>query len=228
MFVIRRYHQGVRGAHRDPTIHGRKDGNMPKRVDHEERRAQIAEALIRVAGRRGLHAVAMRDVAAEAGVSLRLVQYYFETKGRLLFYCLRHLTDGFTARAGARPAASGPHPGPRAAVQALLLASLPTDEESRTFHLLYSSYAILSVTDETLAAQPFVDDPDAAENTVTGLVERAQAEGSADPGVDARIEAISLLAMAAALGTGILVGQRSAESAVAVLHHHLDRIFTTT
>ncbi|MEV7561422.1 TetR/AcrR family transcriptional regulator [Streptomyces sp. NPDC048331] len=199
---------------------------MPKRVDHEERRAQIADALIRVAGRRGLHAVGMRDVAAEAGVSLRLVQYYFETKGRLLFHCLRRLTDGFTARTGAHLAAAGPRPGPRATVEALLRASLPTDEESRTFHLLYSSYAILSVTDGTPAAQPFVDDPVAAENALTELLERAQAEGSAGPGVDARTEAISLLAMAAAMGTSILVGQRSAESAAAVLRHHLDRIFT--
>ncbi len=71
---------------------------MPKRVDHEERRSQIAEALVRVAGRRGLHAVGMRDVAAEAGVSLRLVQYYFQTKEKLLFYGLQHLTDRFSAR----------------------------------------------------------------------------------------------------------------------------------
>jgi AcrR family transcriptional regulator len=28
----------------------------------------------------GLHATGMREVAAEAGVSLRLVQYYFGTK----------------------------------------------------------------------------------------------------------------------------------------------------
>ncbi|MFI8262378.1 MULTISPECIES: TetR/AcrR family transcriptional regulator [unclassified Streptomyces] len=199
---------------------------MPKRVDHEERRAQIAEALIQVAGRRGLHAVGMRDVAAEAGVSLRLVQYYFETKEKLLFYGLRHLTDRFTARVGARLAAAGPDPGPRATVEALLLASLPTDEESRTFHLLYSSYAILSVTDEALAAQPFIDNPDAAEHALTGLLEQAQASGAADPDVDARTEAISLLAMAATMGTSILVGQRSPESAIAVLRHHLDRIFT--
>ena len=39
---------------------------MPKRVDHAERRTEIAEALVRVAGRSGLHAVGMRDVAAEA------------------------------------------------------------------------------------------------------------------------------------------------------------------
>ncbi|WP_338674473.1 TetR/AcrR family transcriptional regulator [Streptomyces sp. SCSIO 30461] len=197
---------------------------MPKRVNHEERRAQIAEALIRVAGRRGLHAVGMRDVAAEAGVSLRLVQYYFETKEKLLFYGLQHLTEHFTARVGARLGAAGTDPGPRAAIEALLLASLPTDEESRTFHLLYSSYSILSVTDEALAAQPFIDNPDAAENALTGLLRQAQAAGLADPGVDVRTEAISLLAMAATMGTSILVGQRGPESAIAVLRYHLDRI----
>ncbi|MFB6817650.1 TetR/AcrR family transcriptional regulator [Streptomyces sp. NPDC056347] len=200
---------------------------MPKRVDHEERRTQIAEALIQVAGQRGLHAVGMRDVAAEAGVSLRLVQYYFETKEKLLFYGLQHLTSRFTARVGARLAAAGTDPGPRATVEALLLASLPIDEESRVFHLVYSSYAILSVTDEALAAQPFIDNPDAAENALAGLIEQARATGLADPGVDARMEAISLLAMAAAMGTSILVGQRNPESAIAVLRHHLDRIFAT-
>ncbi|MFJ5191664.1 TetR/AcrR family transcriptional regulator [Streptomyces sp. NPDC088394] len=199
---------------------------MPKRVDHEERRGQIAEALVRVAGRRGLHAVGMRDVAAEAGVSLRLVQYYFGTKEKLLLYGLRHLTDRFTARVGARLRATGENPGPRATAEALLLTSLPTDEESRTFHLLYSSYAILSVTDEVLAAQPFIDSPDAAEDALAGLLRQAQKDGLADPGVDTRTEAISLLAMAAGMGTSVLVGQRPAESAAEVLRHHLDRIFT--
>ncbi|MES9505762.1 TetR/AcrR family transcriptional regulator [Streptomyces sp. NPDC000609] len=199
---------------------------MPKRVDHEERRGQIAEALVRVAGRRGLHAVGMRDVAAEAGVSLRLVQYYFGTKEKLLLYGLQHLTDRFTERVGARLRAAGRDPGPRATAEALLLTSLPTDEESRTFHLLYTSYAVLSVTDEALAAQPFIANPDAAEDALAGLLRQAQEAGLADPGVDARTEAIGLLAMAAAMGTSILVGQRGPESATEVLRHHLDRIFT--
>jgi AcrR family transcriptional regulator len=201
---------------------------MPKRVDHDERRTQIAEALIQVAGRQGLHAVGMRDVAAEAGVSLRLVQYYFQTKEKLLFHGLQHLTDRFTARVGARLAAAGRDPGPRATVEALLLASLPTDEESRTFHLLYSSYSILSVTDEALAAQPFIDKPDAAENAIAQLIEQAQESGRADSEVDARTEAISLLAMTATMGTSILVGQRTPESAIAVLQYHLDRIFDSS
>ncbi|MFJ4685208.1 TetR/AcrR family transcriptional regulator [Streptomyces sp. NPDC088789] len=198
---------------------------MPKRVDHAVRRAEIAEALLRVAARRGLHAVGMRDVAAEAGVSLRLVQYYFETKEKLLLHGLRQLTERFGERVAARVRAAGGDPGPRATVEALLTAALPTDEESRVFHLVYTSYAVLSVTDPALAAQPFVKDPDAAEDALTGLLRRAQERGLLRPGVDARSEAVGLLALSSGLGTGVLVGQRSPEAALSALHYRLDRIF---
>ncbi|NUP22251.1 MAG: TetR/AcrR family transcriptional regulator [Streptomyces sp.] len=200
---------------------------MPKRVDHAERRAEIGEALVRVAGRRGLHAVGMRDVAAEAGVSLRLVQYYFETKEKLLLFGLELLTEQFGRRVSERlgAIAAGDAPGPRATVEALLMAALPVDEESRTFHHLYTSYAILSVTDPALAAQPFISRPDAAEDAVAGLLEQARDADLLRPGVEPRLEAIGLLALSAGLGTSILVGQRSAESATAVLRHGLDRIF---
>ncbi|MFF0067035.1 TetR/AcrR family transcriptional regulator [Streptomyces sp. NPDC005279] len=198
---------------------------MPKRVDHDVRRTEIAEALVRVAGRRGLHAVGMRDVAAEAGVSLRLVQYYFQTKEKLLLYGLQHLAGEFGERVADRVRAAGDDPGPRAMIEALLMASLPTDEESRTFHLVYTSYAVLAVTDKALAAQPFMDKPNAAEDTVAALLRKAKDAGLIGPDVDARAEAISLLAMSAGLGTSILVGQRGPESADAVLDYHLDRLF---
>ncbi|MDN3254677.1 TetR/AcrR family transcriptional regulator [Streptomyces mutabilis] len=198
---------------------------MPKRVDHAERRTEIAEALVRVAARRGLHAVGMRDVAAEAGVSLRLVQYYFETKEKLLLFGLEHLTGKFGERLTARIRAAGDGPGPRALVEALLMTALPTDEESRVFHHLYTSYAVLAVTDRTLAAQPFIKDPDAAEAALTDILRQAQGADLLQPGVDARLTAAGLLAMSAGLGTSILVGQRSPESAVAVLDDHLDRVF---
>ncbi|MFF4528641.1 TetR/AcrR family transcriptional regulator [Streptomyces sp. NPDC001407] len=198
---------------------------MPKHVDHDVRRAEIAEALVRVAGRRGLHAVGMRDVAAEAGVSLRLVQYYFQTKEKLLLYGLHHLARGFGERVAARVRAAGDDPGLRAVIEALLTAALPTDEESRRFHLLYTSYAVLAVTDESLAAQPFIASPDAAEATVAGLLQKAEEAGLTAPGVDARAEAISLLAMSAGLGTSVLVGQRDPETAAGILTRHLDRIF---
>ncbi|WP_449348855.1 TetR/AcrR family transcriptional regulator [Streptomyces shaanxiensis] len=200
---------------------------MPKRVDHAERRTEIAEALIRIADRRGLHAVGMRDVAAEAGVSLRLVQYYFQTKEKLLLFGLERLAERFGERVAARVRAAGDSPGPRAMVEALLMAALPTDDESRTFHHLYTSYAVLAMTDRALAAQPFIKNPDAAEDALTGLLRQAQEAALLEPGVDARSEAAGLLAMSAGLGTGILVGQRSPQSATTVLNHHLDRVFRT-
>lgn len=51
------------------------------------------------------------------------------------------------------------------------------DEESRLFHHLYTSYAVLSVTDEALAAQPFLKDPDTAETALAGLLEQAADAG---------------------------------------------------
>ncbi|GGQ88724.1 TetR/AcrR family transcriptional regulator [Streptomyces flaveolus] len=198
---------------------------MPKRVDHAERRTKIADALLRVAARRGLHAVGMRDVAAEAGVSLRLVQYYFETKEKLLLHGLHRLAERFGDRVAARLRAAGDDPGPRAMIEAVLRAALPADEEGRTFHLVYTSYAVLSATDQELASQPFIKNPDAAEGAVAGLLRQAAERDLLRPGVDPRMEAISLLALSAGLGTSVLVGQRGPEEAAAVLGHHLDRIF---
>ena len=70
---------------RRPAVRHRRNGArpgrgrlMPRRVDHVERRAHITAALLRIAATRGLQAVTMREVAAEAGLSLRLVQYSHE------------------------------------------------------------------------------------------------------------------------------------------------------
>ncbi len=199
---------------------------MPRRVDHDRRRTEITEALLRAAHRRGLHAVGMRDVAAEAGVSLRLVQYYFDTKEKLLLHGLRLLTERFTARTAARLAALPGEPGPRETVEALLLAALPSDEEGRVFHHVYTAYAVLAMADETLAEQPFLGDPDAAEEAVARLLARGQADGRIPAEVDARLEAVSLLAMSAGLGTSVLAGQRDVASAEAAVRYRLDRVFT--
>ena len=114
---------------------------MPKRVDHEERRRQIAEALLRTAAKRGLHATGMREVAAEAGVSLRLVQYYFGTKEELLLAAMQHLAAQFGERAMARirrhKSETGSPASPRDVMAAILTEGLPADDERRTFTALH-------------------------------------------------------------------------------------------
>jgi DNA-binding transcriptional regulator YbjK len=46
-------------------------------VDHDVRKRQITDAVVRITVKGGLASATFREVAAEAGVSVRLVQYYF-------------------------------------------------------------------------------------------------------------------------------------------------------
>lgn len=57
---------------------------MTERADAGSRRDQIVEATLRVIGARGADAVTHRAVAAEAGVSLALTTYHFDSKQALV------------------------------------------------------------------------------------------------------------------------------------------------
>lgn len=61
---------------------------MPKIVDHEKRRAEIAAALWRVIQREGIIGISIRAVAKEAGYPKATVTYYFNTQGDLLTYAM--------------------------------------------------------------------------------------------------------------------------------------------
>jgi hypothetical protein len=50
-----------------------------------------------------------------------------------LLFGLEHLAERFGERVSAPVRAAGDSPGPRAVIEALLMAALPTDDESRTF-----------------------------------------------------------------------------------------------
>ncbi|WP_223777593.1 TetR/AcrR family transcriptional regulator [Streptomyces sp. 135] len=198
---------------------------MPKIVDQAERRAVIIEGLVRLAGRSGLHAVTMRSVAAEAGVSLRVVQYYFESKAELMHAALRYLEERSGARWAARLARLPSPTSTRTYVEALLAESLPTTEQSRDFRLVWTSYAVLAMTDPELAAKPFVEGPNRFERQLADVLGRAQAGGELAPGLDVSAEAARLLSLNHGLGTSVLVGQRTAEAALEVLGYHLDSVF---
>jgi AcrR family transcriptional regulator len=201
---------------------------MPRTVDHDERRTQIADGLIRVAGRDGLHAVTMRSVAAESGVSLRLVQYYFKTKAQLLHFAIQHLERQSNQRWAARLAGLPDKPSPRAFLEAFVDEALPTDEPSCTFHRVFTSYAVLAMTDPELAAEPFIEGPNRLEGRLVEVLEQAQAGGELPLDLDASAEAARLVAINHGLGTSVLMGQRTAGAARAVLRYHLDRLFSAS
>ena len=201
---------------------------MPRRVDHEQRRRQIADALLRTAATRGLHATGMREVAAEAGVSLRLVQYYFGTKEELLLAAMQQLAAQFSDRAMARIRQSRQGDGPaspRDVIAAILTEGLPVDDERRTFTVLYTAYFALSLTEPALAIAPLVKNSGAVIDVVAAQLRAAQAAGDTPAHLDPDLEALSLLAVSAGLGTSVLGGQSSPGQAQAVIDYHLHRLF---
>jgi AcrR family transcriptional regulator len=197
---------------------------MPRQGDHAERRAQITGALLRIAGTRGLRAVTMREVAAEAGVSLRLVQYYFTDKATLLAAGLAELAARLHRRVEQRAAALGTGLPPRTVLEVVLTSILPTDEDARRDRLAWAAYFAVALTDRALLGKA-TDHPGALEGYLAGVVARAQADGAVAADRDAASEAASLLALTNGLTDSVLGGQRSAEDAVAVLRYRLDRLF---
>lgn len=57
---------------------------MPKVVDHDDRRANLAAAVWRVIGRTGIESATVRAVAAEAGVSPGSLRHYFSDQAGLV------------------------------------------------------------------------------------------------------------------------------------------------
>ncbi|GIG56825.1 hypothetical protein Lfu02_11970 [Longispora fulva] len=196
------------------------------KVDHEERRTQIAEALLRIADSQGLQAASMRVVAAEAGVSLRLVQYYFHTKEELLMDGLARLGVQLQARMSAWIAAAGSPPTPRGTVTAILSSVLPTDAESRRITRTWSAYYTLVLTEPALAERHGTAHADLLESFLAKQIRAAQEAGDVAPGRDPVLAAAGLLAMTNGLGSSVLGGQRTGEAALAILTHHLAELFT--
>lgn len=197
---------------------------MPRRVDHDERRNQITAALLRIASTRGLQAVTMREVAAEARMSVRLIQYYFTDKHTLLVAGLAELAARLDRRARERAATLGTALPPHTVLEVLLSAIIPTDQSSRLDQLAWTAYYAAALTDDTLMATGTTY-PTALEDFLTTQLVSAQAAGDVDSDRDPRTEAVTLLALANGLTASILGGQHTPEAALTTLTYQLDQLF---
>ncbi len=197
---------------------------MPKQVDHQARRRLIAEALWRVTVRQGLEDVSLRHVAAEAGVSMGLVQHYFASKDEMLLFALDTLNQRVSKRVAARVAALPNPDAPRSLVWAVLLEMLPLDQERRDDAVVGFAFlaqaAVRPAIASTLQAS-FAQ----LQDFVSGEIHRVQQAGETRAGLDPERETLTLLALLDGITAQILAGQRSPETGLAVLEYHLDHLF---
>lgn len=183
---------------------------MPKRVDHEERRRLIAAAVRRIAADRGLEAVSLGEVAAEAGISKGLVQHYFPTKDAMLRHATATLRDHIEDRVGG---------GLRDTVVALL----PLDDASRDQALVANAFLVRALKDEEMAGRFRTGHAQLSEG-LAAMVAAAQADGVLAADLDPVREADLLLAVVAGLGDAVLLGHRTPEEVIALVDHHLSRL----
>ncbi len=196
---------------------------VPQPASPHPRRRQIVEAVWRIAAERGLHAATVREVAAEAGVSTRAVQYHFRSKHDLLVAALRLLHQDNEHRAGRRITADPRDPA--ALLRAIVDELLPLDAQRRSTLRVLAAYYARSLTDPALAAV-FLHDQHPLEDLVTAVITHAQHTGAAPSTLNPRAEADILVSAAVSLGGDVLHGTRTLPEVRRTLDYHLGKILT--
>ena len=200
---------------------------MPKRVDPTERRRQLTDALGRIAARDGLAAVTIREVAAEAGVSVGFVQHYFASKDELLLAALRDVAQQVGQRVGAAVAALPPDVEERERVRAILLAFLPLDEEGRAAAVMFRALHAGGVNDPATTGAEAFEVPMGFDAMMRRRLKAADRAGELRAEVDIRHEALLYFMLVVSLGDALLAGMLRPERALETVDYVLDRTFSS-
>ena len=161
----------------------------------------------------------IREIAAEADVTPRVVQYHFTDKHDLLVTALRTLHQDNEHRSRQRIAALRDASNPRVLLRATLEELLPLDDQRRTNLRVMTAYYTWSLTDPALAAV-FLHGEHPLEDLVAALITAAGARLMIDPAQEANL----LVGGISGLGLDLLHRRRTRANVRGTLDYHLDRI----
>nr|WP_246259647.1 TetR/AcrR family transcriptional regulator [Streptomyces typhae] len=171
--------------------------------------------------RSGMEAVSLRDVAADAGVSMGAVQRCFRTKDEMLLFALEHISARVGARAHTRLAQS-PEPRSAATLLARTLSAIAlADPEDRTDAQVWLAFVAHAAVSEPLAAvlcQTYTD----LHDLLVWLIGYGKDTGEFRADADPELAARTLLALADGLTAHVLVGHRTPESAHDLLSRYAE------
>lgn len=197
----------------------------PKRVDHDARRALVADAVLSLVAREGVAAASYRRVAQETGFSVGSLQHYFENGEEMLDVAFARIGVRREERVKAEISALGRPPTPREVLEASLRTGLPLDEERRVECLAEAAWVIRAGAGK--GTNPSHGLP-LLLGLFRGLLESARAQGMLARGVDPELEAQVLWALVGVQGSRLaLDGSAPPERALAVVEYHVDRLFTS-
>lgn len=182
---------------------------MPRHVDPEQRRHDVARAVWRVVRRSGLAAASVRAVAQEAGLSVGSLRHYFGEQRELQVYAFRLIIERYERRL----AAVDPALPLRERIEQVMWALLPVTPEQVEEEQVRLEFLVQSRIDPELSA---IVDEDRAEalRMIHEMLRLLRADGQAPPDVDVEATAVEFLALlnglaqAAALHPAAMPGDR--------------------
>lgn len=192
---------------------------MPKAVDHEERRRELAAAVWRVILRNGIEGVSVRDVAAEARWSAGALRHYFTTKEELLVFAARLVVERVVERLERRPRGGTV----REAVRAALCEVLPLDADRRAESAIWFAFASRSLVDRRIADEHRIAF-DGTRELCHRLAHDLATSGHLAPGLDPDRETGRLHALLDGLAVQALMGRLDGDAILGVLDAHLAAI----
>ena len=116
---------------------------MPKEVDHQARRRELADAACRVIGRHGLAGATLAQVAEESGWSIGSIRYYFPSKDELLASALWRVGERIDERIRRRTAGGMSLADLRTAALELLPLDTTRREESQVLLAFLAQAAVV-------------------------------------------------------------------------------------
>ncbi|PRX99105.1 TetR/AcrR family transcriptional regulator [Allonocardiopsis opalescens] len=199
---------------------------MPRLADHDQRRAQIARAFQRLLAADGFTGVSFMRVAAEAGVSVGLIQHYFPGKDALLRFAYHDAVQRMSERVRARVRDGEATRLPIAEVLlGSLLELLPLDAERELEFRVRQGLQAQALNHPGLAEVARRAGGELL-GYVTTAVENGMARGEVEPGTDPMLAARLILATVQGLGDQVVLSGADAFPAREVLSRAVAVVFS--
>jgi AcrR family transcriptional regulator len=192
---------------------------MPKIVDHDKRRKQIAEATWRVILNLGMEGATVRNIAKEAGLSLGALRHYFSTQDELLVYAMELVKEQATLRINEITRKDLP---PKEMILHILLQLVPIDEETMAEMEVWFAFIAHARHKEDV----FNVKDDGVFTGIKRIVDSMQQFGLLRKELDVVVETERLYAIIDGIALHALIEPKrvNKERIVRVLEHHLDSI----
>ncbi|MEK4149792.1 TetR/AcrR family transcriptional regulator [Robertmurraya sp. FSL W8-0741] len=194
---------------------------MPKIVDHDEKRKQIAEAAWNIIRKEGVEKASIRRVAAEAGMSSGALRHYFSTQDEMLLFIMNYYLEEGKKRSQNKEWSENPVQ----AVEEVLLELVPIDEEKKIETSVWWILALRSLTSDTIKDKKD-EITDGTYELANSMIEILALKGVLSDSMNAELEKSRLTALIEGLSIHALLRPDvySPEKVKEVIRYHLETL----